>query len=70
MEDEEKKGKNYKQKKAPEKLSKMARKFKLDRMGPSKMWPKFKKVCVLHKCGSGTVVKLIRKKRGPRSKKD
>ena len=38
------KGKNYKHKKPPEKLSKMARKFKLDRMGPSKMWSKFKKV--------------------------
>ena len=32
--EKEKEGKNYKHKKAPEKLSKMARKFKLDRVGP------------------------------------
>ena len=42
--EKEKVGKNYKHKKAPEKLSKKARKFKLDRVGPSKMWSKFEKV--------------------------
>ena len=42
--EKEKEGKNYKHKKAPEKLSKMARKFKLDRVGPPQMWSKFKKV--------------------------
>ena len=43
-EKEKRRRKNYKHKKAPEKLSKMARKFKLDRVGPSKMWLKFDKV--------------------------
>ena len=51
-EEKEKEVKNYKHKKAPEKLSKMARKFKLDRMEPSKMWSKFKNVVQKISCSS------------------